>query len=34
MDKQWLEAYYKALGWSEQRIADFLRRAEALNKER
>jgi hypothetical protein len=32
MDKKWLEKYYKSLGWSEHRIADFLRRATVLEK--
>lgn len=32
MDNEWLEKYYKSLGWSEHRIADFLRRATVLEK--
>lgn len=27
MDIEWLKAYYRGLGWTEQRITDFLREA-------
>lgn len=32
MDKEWLVAHYKGLGWTEQRITDFLREAELNEK--
>lgn len=32
MDKEWLTKHYMSFGWTEQRITDFLRRAELNEK--
>lgn len=31
MDIEWLKTYYRGLGWTEQRVTDFLRET-ALNE--
>ena len=32
MDEEWLTRYYRGLGWSEQRITDFLHKTELNEK--